>query len=236
MAPPALSVSAVLPAYNEEEALPRTVAGLAAALGGICADWEIVVVDDGSTDGTPAACERLAAEHGPRFRAVRHSPNRGYGAALATGFAATRLEWVFFTDSDGQFDPAQIGLLAARAGESEAVLGYRAQRAEGARRHFVSGVFNRITRIVFGVRARDVDCAFKLFRGERIRGMRLTCRRYLVNTEILHRLARDGVRPVEVAVEHRARLGGTTKIGLADVPRTLLEIARLRWRLWTGSA
>lgn len=230
----ALSVSAVLPAYNEEEALPRTVEGLAAALSATCGEWEIVVVDDGSTDGTPAACERLAESLGPRFRAVRHDPNRGYGAALATGFAASRLEWVFFTDSDGQFDPAQIALLAARAPESEAVLGYRAQRAEGARRQFVSGVFNRIARIVFGVRARDVDCAFKLFRGDRVRAMRLTCRRYLVNTEILHHLSKAGVRPVEVAVQHRARLGGVTKIGLSDVPRTLLEIARLRWRLWTA--
>jgi glycosyltransferase involved in cell wall biosynthesis len=230
------SITAVLPAFNEEEALPRTVAELATALDRVAPDWEIVIVDDGSRDGTAAACDRLEREMAGRFRFVRFPENRGYGAALAAGISASRKDLVFFTDSDGQFDPAQIGLLVERLGGGAAVIGYRIARAEGARRHFVSGVFNRIARVVFGIRCRDVDCAFKLIRGDVVRRLPLSCRRYLVNTELLYHLRRAGVTPAEVPVHHRARLGGSTKIGFSDVPRTLLEIAKLRVRLWRGTS
>jgi glycosyltransferase involved in cell wall biosynthesis len=226
------SISVVLPAYNEQEALPHTVAGFAAVLPDVAGEWEIVVADDGSVDGTPAVCEALVREYGERFRCVRLVPNQGYGAALAAGIAAARHDWVLLSDSDGQFDPADLPSLVAHAGGSPIVIGHRVTRAEGRRRQFTSGVFNMMARVLFGFRVRDIDCAFKLIDASMVKAVPLTCRRYLVNTEILHAFVRSGFQPVEVGVRHRARKGGESKIGFRDVPRSLLEMFKLRVRLW----
>jgi glycosyltransferase involved in cell wall biosynthesis len=226
------SLSVVLPAFNEEEALPGTVAGFAQALPSLVSDWEIVVVDDGSVDGTPAVCEALARRHPGRFRSVRLTPNQGYGAALAAGIAAARNELVLLSDADGQFDPRDLALLLPHLAASPIVVGFRATRAEGRRRAFTSGGFNLMARAMFGFRVRDIDCAFKLIDAGMLKSVPLTCRRYLVNTEILHAFARSGFPPVEVAVTHRARTAGRSKISFADVPRSLWEMAKLRVRLW----
>ena len=233
MAAPLLhSISVVLPAYNEQQALPRTVAGFAESLAAVATDWEIVVADDGSTDAMPAVCEELARLHDGRFRFVRLAPNQGYGAALAAGISAARCEWILLSDSDGQFDPRDLSLLAPHAAESPIVIGYRRTRSEGRRRAFTSGVFNVMARILFGFRVRDIDCAFKLIDASMLKAVPLTCRRYLVNSEILHAFVRSGFQPVEIGVSHRARVGGESKIGFADVPRSLLEMGKLRVRLW----
>lgn len=226
------SVSVVLPAYNEELALPSTVDGFAEALGEFAAEWEIVVADDGSTDGMPAVCAELERRHAGRFRCVRLTPNQGYGAALAAGIAAARSEWILLSDSDGQFEPRDLGLLLPGAERSPIVIGFRHTRAEGARRALTSAVFNGIARILFGFRVRDIDCAFKLIDAHMLKSVPLTCRRYLVNSEILHAFVRSGFQPAEVPVSHRARQGGESKIGFRDVPRSLLEMGKLRWRLW----
>jgi glycosyltransferase involved in cell wall biosynthesis len=226
------SISVVLPAYNEEAALPRTVEEFAAALPELVPEWEIVVADDGSTDGTPAVCEELSRRFAGRFRFVRLSPNQGYGSALAAGIGAARGAWVLLSDSDGQFEPKDLKRLVPHAGTSPIVVGFRTTRAEGGRRQFTSGVFNLMARVLFGFRVRDIDCAFKLIEASMLKAVPLTCRRYLVNTEILHAFVRSGFQPVEVGVSHRARVGGESKIGLRDVPRSLLEMVKLRVRLW----
>ncbi len=230
--PTVLSISVVLPAFNEEAALPRTVEGFAAALPDFVADWEIVVADDGSTDGTPNACAELSRRFGARVRAVRLPRNEGYGAALQAGIGAARGSWILLCDADGQFDPRDVAKLLPHAASSPIVIGFRASRAEGRGRQFSSGVFNAMARILFGFRVRDIDCAFKLIDAGMLKSVPLTCRRYLVNTEILHAFVRSGFQPVEAAVTHRARAGGASKIGFADVPRSLIEMFKLRARLW----
>ena len=233
MASSSVSFSAVLPAYNEEDALPPTVAELAGVLESHCSQWEIIVADDGSTDSTPAVCAELVEQHGDHFRTVRLEPNQGYGSALVAGIRAARYDYTFLMDSDGQFDAAQLTEFIAQLPAQRAVIGYRKNRVEGPRREFVSGVFNRIVRVLFGIRARDVDCAFRIYESALLRSLQITCKRYLVNTEILYCIRRQGVHPVQIGVDHRHRLGGETKIGFRDVPLSLIEIAKLRWRLWT---
>jgi glycosyltransferase involved in cell wall biosynthesis len=226
------SISVVLPAFNEQEALPRTIEGFADALPNYVADWEIVVADDGSVDATPDVCAALARRLEGRFRFVRLAQNQGYGAALAAGIAAARSDWILLCDADGQFVPDDLAKLIPHASRSPIVIGFRAVRSEGRRRQFTSGVFNLMARAMFGFRARDIDCAFKLIDASMLKSVPLTCRRYLVNTEILHAFVRSGFQPVEVAVEHRPRSGGRSKIGFADVPRSLWEMFKLRMRLW----
>jgi glycosyltransferase involved in cell wall biosynthesis len=230
------SISVVLPAYNEQEALPHTVAGFAAVLPELVDDWEVVVADDGSVDGTPRVCDELRTAYPGRFRSVRLTPNQGYGAALAAGIAAARHDWVLLSDADGQFEPADLANLIPHAAASPIVIGHRVSRAEGRRRQFTSGVFNAMARVLFGFRVRDIDCAFKLIDAPMLKAVPLTCRRYLVNTEILHAFVRSGFQPVEVGVRHRARSGGESKIGFRDVPRSLLEMFKLRLRLWRAPA
>jgi glycosyltransferase involved in cell wall biosynthesis len=226
------SISVVLPAYNEQDALPRTVEGFASALPALVDDWEIVVADDGSVDRTPSVCAELERRFDGRVRSVRLSPNQGYGAALAAGIGEASKEWILLSDSDGQFDPRDLAALLPHAAASPIVIGYRATRAEGRRRQFTSGVFNVMARVLFGFRVRDIDCAFKLIDAAMLKAVPLTCRRYLVNSEILHAFVRSGFQPVEIGVSHRERAGGESKIGFADVPRSLLEMLKLRVRLW----
>jgi glycosyltransferase involved in cell wall biosynthesis len=227
-----LSISVVLPAYNEQDALPRTVEGFAAALPDLVGDWEVVIADDGSVDRTPAVCGELARRFEGRVRSVRLAPNQGYGAALAAGIGAATKEWILLSDSDGQFEPRDLAAFLPHAARSPIVVGFRTTRAEGRRRQFTSGVFNVMARVLFGFRVRDIDCAFKLIDAAMLKSVPLTCRRYLVNSEILHAFVRAGFQPVEIGVSHRARAGGESKIGFADVPRSLLEMAKLRVRLW----
>jgi len=226
------SITVVLPAFNEEDALPRTVDGFAAALPSLVPEWEIVVADDGSVDGTPDVCAALAKRHEGRVRSVRLASNQGYGAALSAGIAAAGKDWILLSDADGQFDPTELAAFLPHAETSPIVIGFRRTRAEGRRRQFTSGVFNVMARMLFGFAVRDVDCAFKLIDASMLKATPLTCRRYLVNSEILHAFARSGFTPVEVGVSHRARAGGESKISFADVPRSLLEMAKLRVRLW----
>src|SRR5207237_865057 len=113
---PAVEISAVMPAYNEEANLEQSVGRMATALQTFTRGFEIIVVDDGSQDGTPAVLERLKAAH-PNLRVIRHPVNRGYGAALRSGFGAARFSWIFLMDADNPFDPAEVELLHARVVE-----------------------------------------------------------------------------------------------------------------------
>ena len=109
-----VEISAVMPAFNEEGNLEQSVGRMAAALADQARAFEVIVVDDGSQDGTAALLARLKAIH-PSLRVVRHPVNRGYGAALRSGFAAARYPWVFLMDADNQFDPADVAVLLAAA-------------------------------------------------------------------------------------------------------------------------
>ena len=132
---PSMDISAVMPAFNEATNLKQAVGRTAEALAAQARSFEIIVVDDGSRDDTPAVLERLKVVHS-NLRVVRHPVNRGYGAAVRSGFDAARLPWVFLMDADNQFDPAEIGLLLARAAEADIVAGYRRHRRDPlTRRH-----------------------------------------------------------------------------------------------------
>jgi glycosyltransferase involved in cell wall biosynthesis len=226
-------LSAFLPAYDEEPNIGRTVPDLVAALDRLPLDrFEVIVVDDGSRDATAAVADGLAAAD-PRVRLVRHDRNRGYGAALRTGFASARYDWVFFTDADGQFDPAEVGLLLDHADRADAVLGYRRNRADHAGRRLNTWLWGRLVWLAVGVRARDVDCAFKLIRRDVLAGIGpLEADGAVISAELLANLQRRGARLAEVAVTHRPRRAG--QASGADprvIARALRELVRLRRRL-----
>ena len=225
MARPAISL--VLPAYNEAESIERAVREAAAA-GEKAGSFEVVVVDDGSRDGTGAKLAALEAKMGPRLRVVRHPKNRGYGAALRSGFEAAEGEVVFYTDSDNQFDLSELEGALPLMREWDAVLGYRIARKDARRRLMTSWVFNRLSCAVFGLSVRDLNCSFKLMRRDVLRALPLASDDFFIDTELVVRLHRGGFRYVERGVTHLPRVAGRSTVRLSDIPRTLAAVVRMR--------
>ena len=225
------SLSLVLPAYNEAENIEEVVRDALAVLPRFSDDYEIIVVDDGSRDGTAGIVARLAAES-DRVRLLRHERNRGYGAALTSGFRATSGAFVMFMDADRQFDIRDLRLLAPFAGEYDIVAGFRMERSDPIHRRIFAELFNVAVRVLFGVHLRDIDCAFKLFRGDLLRGMPLTAPGALINTEIQAKARRQGATLEQVGVHHYPRVAGEASGGSPRViARALGETLGLWWRM-----
>jgi len=225
------SLSVVLPAHNEEANIEAVVRDCLAKLPAMAEDFEIVVVDDGSRDATPQIIDRLARED-PRVVALHHPVNRGYGDALMTGFAHTRGDYVMFMDSDRQFDIADLERLLPYMGRYDIVAGYRIRRRDPPLRLLYARIFNLAVRLFFGLRLRDVDCAFKVFRGDLLRGIHLEFGGALINTEILAKARHRGATLTEVGVHHYPRLVGRQSGGSFRVVfRAMRNFLRLWWRV-----
>jgi glycosyltransferase involved in cell wall biosynthesis len=204
---PAMDVSAVMPAFNEQANLEQSVGRTADALRSHARTFEIIVVDDGSRDESAAVLERLKATH-PTLRVVRHPVNRGYGAAVRSGFDAARLPWVFLMDADNQFDPAEVALLLDRAAQADIVAGYRRHRRDPLPRRLNAWAFFTLVRLLFGRLVRDVNCAFKLIRRDLLAHMELHAEGALINTELFVLARQLDARVVEVPVHHYPRRSG----------------------------
>jgi glycosyltransferase involved in cell wall biosynthesis len=215
-------LSIVLPCYDEAENVERAI-DEATAAGELVADaHEVIVVDDGSTDAT-GELARARAEHDVRVRVVAHDVNRGYGAALRTGFQAARLEWIFLTDADLQFDMSELVRFLVLAPSSDIVAGYRVHRADPPHRLLNAAAWNMLVRRVFDVPVRDVDCAFKLMRRELVQSLDLGAEGAMVSTELVHRAHAAGARISELGVEHRPRAAGRPS---GASPRVVLRAFR----------
>jgi 1,2-diacylglycerol 3-alpha-glucosyltransferase len=205
--PCATFLSVCLPAYNEEANIEDTLDAACAVLPEFVQRFEIVVVDDGSRDRTGEIVTRYARLD-PRVRLVRHERNRGYGAAVTSGLRAARGDLVCFADSDGQFSFLDLPQLLVQLKTNDVVIGYRSQRADPWHRRLNAWGWNRLVRLLLGVRVRDVDCAFKLFRREVVDRLRLTATGAAINAEILTQCVHGGLRMCEVPVAHYPRCHG----------------------------
>jgi glycosyltransferase involved in cell wall biosynthesis len=225
---PAVEISAVMPAYNEEANLEQSVGRMANALQSLTRGFEIIVVDDGSQDATAAVLERLKAAH-PNLRVIRHPVNRGYGAALRSGFSAARFSWIFLMDADNQFDPAEVELLLARAADADIVAGYRKHRRDPLLRRLNAWAFFTLVRFLFGGLVRDVNCAFRLTRRDLVDRMALHSEGALINTEMLVLARQLHARVVEVPVHHYPRRAGKqTGASIRVVVRAFAELLAFR--------
>ncbi|KAA5543716.1 glycosyltransferase family 2 protein [Roseiconus nitratireducens] len=222
------SISLVLPAWNEAEVIQTAIAEADAALRQVTGSYEIIVVDDGSTDET-AAKVREAAATNSAIKLIQHSPNRGYGAALRTGFAAAEMERVVFTDADCQFDLNELDRFVLLSRDYEVVCGYRIDRKDTPLRCLYSKVYNLLVRCLLGTGVRDVDCALKMFHRDVVRDLPITGNGFLVNSEILVQTHRKGRRLVEVGVSHRPRTLGASTVSVKHIPKVLSELTRYWW-------
>ncbi|MGQ0550260.1 MAG: glycosyltransferase family 2 protein [Armatimonadota bacterium] len=228
---PAGDISAVLPAYNEEAALAQTVAALRSVLERTGRSFEIIIVNDGSTDGTGTLADTLA-RNDSMVRPVHHPRNLGYGAALRSGFAAARCEWIFLMDADGQFDPGELPGFLEAARDADFVVGYRPTRADPGHRVLFAKVWAALMSLALGVRVRDVDCAFKVMRRSYIAAMTLEAGGAFLSAELLAKARRSGARIVERPVRHLPRRAGRqTGSSLRVLVRAFYEFSRLWWRV-----
>lgn len=225
------SISAFFPAYNEVENLPKMYASLSAVLPTIADDYEILIVDDGSSDGTGALADQLA-ERDPHVRPVHHPTNLGYGAAVAHGIEESRLDYIFFTDGDNQFDVSQIATLLPHIETNDAVIGFRIDRKDPAVRRFNAWAWKQLVSSMFDLRVTDIDCAFKLMRRSSLEGIELESTGAFISTELLVKLRKNRKSIHQVGVQHLPRTAGKqTGANLRVIARAFRELFRLRGKL-----
>ncbi len=230
--PKAFSISAVLPAYNEEAIIERTVRHVAGVLRELTEEFEVIVTDDGSRDRTGVILAELSQQDCSLcLRVVTHEQNRGYGAALASGFDAAQKDLVFLTDGDKQFDVAELrDFLPHMDPETDLVIGWRRNRADPPMRLFNAWGWKLLVNALFGYTARDVDCAFKLFRRRVWERMTIHARGATFSAEFLIKARRLGFRVQELPVNHFPRTAGSpTGARPSVIVRAFVELFRL-WR------
>ena len=226
------SLSIVLPAYNEEQVIGRTISDVLDVVPTWTQDFEVIVVDDGSKDQTATIVAALIICD-PRVRLVRHEVNHGYGAALVSGFAAATKEYTFFMDSDGQFDIRDLATFFPFLDAYDAVIGYRMQRQDTRIRKLNAWGWKQAVGLVLGVRVRDLDCAFKLFPTEFLHSHPLETRGAMINAELLYRAKMAGCMYKEVGVHHLPRRAGrATGAKLSVIIRAFRElfVAARTWK------
>jgi len=201
------SISIVFPAFNEEDNVERAVHSALECFQPYFNNIEIIVVDDGSTDATRARLDGLA-KRVPQVVAKHHVVNRGYGAALRTGIESAHNELIFFSDSDLQFDLAEIKNLLEWIHSYDIVAGFRERRADPPIRKFNAWAWKMLVRSILGVKVRDIDCAFKLFHRHVFDDVRLESVGAMINTEILARASHKKMTIKEVPVSHFSRQMG----------------------------
>lgn len=223
------SLSLVMPAFNEEAGIAEAVAEAHESLVGLGYEFEIIVVDDGSRDRTAQLVSELG-ESLTQVRLVRHVVNKGYGAALRSGFEAARFDLVAFTDADAQFFLEDLDDLVVLARECPVAVGFRADRKDPWRRKFFSWGYNRLVRTFLNTGVRDCDCALKVFNREALAYLLPESRGFFVNAEMLSRARQMGWEIAEVPVRHRERTRGQSTVSLKEIPKTLRTLLTYWWR------
>lgn len=222
------SITLVLPAYNEQEVIAQAVHEAVEAISTLTDEYEILVVDDGSTDRTASILEQLTSQY-RHLRVLRQPKNLGYGAALRRGFTEARSELVSFTDADCQFDLTELDRLVMLSRDYQIVCGYRIDRQDPFLRCFYSNVYNTLVRTLLGTRVRDCDCALKLMHREALSRLPITTDGFLVNAVLLAQARQQDMSVVEVGVSHRPRAAGSSKVSIAHIPLVLAALLRFWW-------
>jgi hypothetical protein len=225
-----VSISLVLPALNEQEVIEQAIREADEALREVTDDYEILVVDDGSQDATRELALREARQR-PAVHVISHNTNRGYGAALRTGFQAATKQYVGFTDADCQFNLREIDRLTVLLDDCDIACGYRIDRQDAWHRVFYAKVYNCLVQLFLGTRVRDCDCAMKLFRRDALGALPITTDGFLINAELLTRARMAGKSVVEVGVTHRPRPRGESTVSCLHIIPVLVALVRFWWSI-----
>lgn len=231
-------VSAMFPCYNDATTIGKLIDDVHMALVPLVADVEVIVVNDGSTDGSREVLDALAAEHG-WLTVIHHERNRGYGGALISGFAAARLDWIFYTDGDGQYDATEAARLVKVAEQAldggrpvDIVQGYKIGRGDALYRKVIGRAYHHLVKLLFRLPVRDTDCDFRLFRRELVSARPLTSHTGVICVEMMRNFTELGARFVETPVHHYPRPAGRSQFFRAPaIARSAVQLIDLWWRV-----
>jgi len=227
------SLSVFFPAYNDALSLPALIAKTFEVLEAHVADYEVIVVNDGSRDQTAQVLERLRTVYAPYLRVITHAENLGYGGALRSGFGAATREFVFYTDGDGQYDTGEIPSLLALAGPTIGLVnGYKLERHDPRHRVWIGSIYNFCARLLFRIRIRDIDCDYRLIRRALLDRIQLTSTSGTICVELVRKLELSGWQVAETGVHHYPRLHGRSQFfRVRSLAVTLFQLLRLWKRL-----
>jgi glycosyltransferase involved in cell wall biosynthesis len=228
MSVPHRRVTLFYPMYNELKSVEPMTRKALQVMETVADDFEILIIDDGSTDGSEKIADELAKSD-PRVRAIHHQGNKGYGQALRTGFASATKDIVIYTDCDEPVDLWLIESALARLEGHDMVIGYRLNRWEGWRRFIYSKVYNTLVRVLFGVHVRDVNFSFKLIRREALQKLHLAAGSVFIDGELLAEAAKQRYKIAQMPVQYLPRKHGTSHFNsLRAATYTFEEI----WAYW----
>lgn len=223
-------ISLILPAKNEAQ----SIFDVASSVVSYCTTleplpYEVIIIDDGSTDDSQSVINRLQERYPGKIVSVANPRNRGYGFAIRQGIIRSRYNLIFFTDADGQFDIRDLSLLLPliKCGVPDIVIGYRIDRKDPWIRLFLSGCYNILVRLLFGISVKDVDCAFKVFQKDIFDKINIRSKNFFINTEILAKAVFHGYRILEIGVDHLPRTAGRSTVNFRHVPMTIRELTRI---------
>lgn len=231
------SISVFFPAFNDEQTIGVLVKKALEVLPQFTDDYEVLVINDGSSDGTGPLLDELSRRY-PQVRAIHHAHNRGYGGALQSGFEHATKEFVFYTDGDGQYDVREISrLIPLMTNGIDVVNGYKAKRADNLHRVIIGKIYNRMSRLLFRLPIRDVDCDFRLLRRDALRNLGKISTSGAACLEMIRKLKANGAVFAEVEVSHYPRLHGHSQFfTLPSLLRTFYEFCGLLMRAWFSAA
>ncbi len=228
---PGLSV--FFPAYNDGGTIASLVITAVKVAGSITSDFEVIVVNDGSSDDTPQILDELARIYPDHVRIVHHPKNRGYGGALRTGFATATKDLVFYTDGDGQYDPAEMtALLPQMTDDVDWVNGWKISRSDPLHRIIIGRLYHHMVKVLFGLKVRDVDCDFRLMRRRIFDVVQLEKNSGVICLEMMKKFQDAGFRVAEHPVHHYHRSYGKSQFfNFRRIARTGIDVMKLWWVL-----
>lgn len=226
------SVSAMFPCYNDANTIAGLVDDVYQALAPIVAEVEVIVVNDGSSDGSRDVLDDLIATR-PWLQVIHHEVNRGYGGALMSGFAAATNEWIFYTDGDAQYDAREAALLVPLATDDvDIVQGYKIGRGDALHRKIIGRCYHHVVKLLFSLPGRDTDCDFRLFRRQLILDRPLSSTSGVICVEMMRNFRESNARFVETAVHHYFRPSGKSQFfRLPAIARSAQQLLQLWWRM-----
>ena len=229
---PAPGLSVFFPAYNDSGTIASMVIRAVQAASELTPDFEVIIVNDGSSDATAAIADELAKTY-PNVRVVHHPRNRGYGGALQTGFRSATKELIFYTDGDAQYDPAELAVLWAKMGPAtDLVNGYKISRSDPLHRIIIGRLYHHIVSVLFGLTVRDVDCDFRLMRRSIFERIQLDKTSGVICLEMMKKIQDAGFRIAEVPVHHYHRAFGKSQFfNFRRILKTAIDVMRLWFTL-----
>lgn len=224
----AKAISVIFPCYNEEKNIIKQISSAVSALSKITPDYEIIVVNDGSTDKSGILLKQLARQN-DKIKIVSHDSNLCYGETLKSGFRQATKDLVFFTSMDNQYDINQINEFLPYIGQNDIVVGYRAKRKDPFHRILIARTYNLLIHILYGLKINDVDCAFKLFKKSVISRLDIKSSYSFIDAEILLKAKRAGYSIKQLEVKHFPRVFGSSTVGIKTIALTVAEILKF-WK------